>query len=61
MEEVNKLMENEAKKRKQYLDAGKLGPILDHYPFTNAGLYLLIGSIGSGKSFFISKIQKIYL
>ena len=30
-------------------------PISENYLFTNAGLYLLIGSIGSGKSYFISR------
>ena len=44
-----------ASKRKTYLDAGLLKPISENYLFTNAGLYLLIGSIGSGKSYFISR------
>ena len=42
-------------KRSKYLGAGLLKPISEHYLFTNAGLYLLIGSIGSGKSYFISR------
>jgi superfamily I DNA/RNA helicase len=36
------------------LESAKPGPISDEYRFSNTGLYLVIGGMGSGKSHFIS-------
>ena len=55
MHETEKKMVKLANQRSKYLDTGLLKPISENYLFTNAGLYLLIGSIGSGKSYFISR------
>ena len=55
MRETEERMVKLANKRSKYLIAGLLKPISQNYLFTNAWLYLLIGSIGSGKSYFISR------
>jgi Tfp pilus assembly pilus retraction ATPase PilT len=47
-------MNKERKKRAFYLENAKPGPISDEYRFSNTGLYLVIGGMGSGKSHFIS-------
>ena len=55
MHETEKKMVKLGNQRSRYIDHGLLKPIPENYLFTNAGLYLLIGSFGSGKSYYISR------
>jgi KaiC/GvpD/RAD55 family RecA-like ATPase len=52
--EAQKIMTKLSNKRKTYMESAKPKPISDNYRFSNTGIYLVVGGVGSGKSHFIS-------
>jgi hypothetical protein len=46
---VNKKMKS-CRSKSKFLEAGKVAPIHPDYPYSNAGLMLFVGKMGSGKT-----------
>jgi hypothetical protein len=53
--EVEKILQDVAKKKKGTLDSAKIVPLAPDWPFCTNGLYLMLASAGCRKSRFIIK------
>lgn len=52
---VEAIMTKAEKSGRKYLEAGKIEPISEEWPFNNIGVYLFVGPMQSGKTYMISK------
>ena len=53
MEKVDRIISNVIEKNKEELDMASIKPLTPDYPFSSNGLYILIGKMGSGKTYAI--------